>query len=327
MSIVSVLCRPSDRSLNRSLNRNADGTAGGIERRYVTLRSIGMSLFTKKEEPAQENVESKAAQPTSGKGRPTPKRKDAQAQNLRPLVPKDRNASRKAAKARIRERENAEYDAMQSGDINHMPKSERLPWRIYIRDYVDARFNLGEFFIPVAFIILIGSMVVTYKWPALALPLMLIMYVYLFAVIIDVAVMWHKLKKKLIEKFGEQSVAKGMRSGSYAWSRAIQIRRWSFRSLVTRSVDTGRSDRYREPPVIFQAVSEQLTAFPLPWKTIARIEQKLTSRACKRINEERIGIQYGSTAFRHRYHRSWPRRLLYGTACCGARQIGGVDRT
>ena len=104
-------------------------------------------------------------------------------------------------------------------------------------------------------------MVVTYKWPALALPLMLIMYVYLFAVIIDVAVMWHKLKKKLIEKFGEQSVAKGMRSGSYAWSRAIQIRRWSFRSLVTRSVDTGRSDRYREPPVIFQAVSEQLTAF------------------------------------------------------------------
>ena len=42
---------------------------------------------------------------------------------------------------------------MQSGDINHMPKSERLPWRIYIRDYVDARFNLGEFFIPVAFVI------------------------------------------------------------------------------------------------------------------------------------------------------------------------------
>ena len=156
MSIVSVLRRPSD----RSLNRNANGIAGGIERRYVTLRSIGMSLFTKKEEPAQENVESKAAQPTSGKGRPTPKRKDAQAQNLRPLVPKDREASRKAAKARMRERENAEYDAMQRGDINHMPKSERLPWRIYIRDYVDARFNLGEFFIPVAFIILIGSMVV-----------------------------------------------------------------------------------------------------------------------------------------------------------------------
>ena len=169
-----------------------------------------MSLFNKKEETAQEPVETKVAETTSGKGRPTPKRKDAQAQNLRPL----------------RERENAEYDAMQKGDINHMPKAERLPWRIYIRDYVDARFNLGEFFIPVAFVILIGSIFVTYQWPALALPLMVLMYVYLFAVIIDVVIMWRKLKKKLIEKFGEQSVAKGMRSGSYAWSRAIQMRRW-----------------------------------------------------------------------------------------------------
>lgn len=189
-------------------------------RRYVNLRSIGMSVFNKKEDADQEPVEKKAAEPTAGKGRPTPKRKDAQAQNLRPLVPKDREASRKAAKARMRERENAEYDAMQKGDINHMPKSERLPWRIYIRDYVDARFNLGEFFIPIAFVILIGSIFVTYKWPALALPLMLLMYIYLFAVIIDIVIMWRKLKKKLIEKFGEQSVAKGMRSGSYAWSRA-----------------------------------------------------------------------------------------------------------
>ena len=179
-----------------------------------------MSLFNKKEETTQEPVETKVAETTSGKGHPTPKRKDAQAQNLRPLVPKDREASRKAAKARMRERENAEYDAMQKGDINHMPKAERLPWRIYIRDYVDARFNLGEFFIPVAFVILIGSIFVTYQWPALALPLMV------FAVIIDVVIMWRKLKKKLIEKFGEQSVAKGMHSGSYAWSRAIQMRRW-----------------------------------------------------------------------------------------------------
>ena len=95
-------------------------------RRYVNLRSIGMSVFNKKEDADQEPVGKKAAEPTAGKGRPTPKRKDAQAQNLRPLVPKDREASRKAAKARMRERENAEYDAMQKGDINHMPKSERF---------------------------------------------------------------------------------------------------------------------------------------------------------------------------------------------------------
>ena len=40
------------------------------------------------------------------------------------------------------------------------------------------------------------------------------------------SLMWRKLKKLLIAKYGEQSVAKGMRTGSYAWSRAIQLRRW-----------------------------------------------------------------------------------------------------
>ena len=119
--------------------------------------------FRKKEE-AQVPVEQapkKTADPSEKKGRPTPKMKQAQAAGIRPLVPVDRKASAKAAKARLREKENAEYEAMQKGDINHMPKAERLPWRIYIRDYVDARFNLGEWFIPVAFAILIVSMFVT----------------------------------------------------------------------------------------------------------------------------------------------------------------------
>ena len=117
---------------------------------------------------------------------------------------------------------------MQKGDINHMPKAERLPWRIYIRDYVDARFNLGEWFIPVAFAILIVSMFVTSlmqnQWASIIM--MALMYGYLIAVIIDVWLMWRKLKAKLIAKYGEQSVSKGSRSFSYAWSRSIQMRRW-----------------------------------------------------------------------------------------------------
>ena len=133
-----------------------------------------------------------------------------------------------AAKARLREKENAEYEAMQNGDINHMPKAERLPWRIYIRDYVDARFNLGEWFIPVAFAILIVSMFVTSlmqnQWASIIM--MALMYGYLIAVIIDVWLMWRKLKAKLIAKYGERSVSKGSRSFSYAWSRSIQMRRW-----------------------------------------------------------------------------------------------------
>lgn len=186
----------------------------------------------KKKEEASKPVDEAPApsKPTRGakKDRPTPKMKQAQAAGIRPLVPTDRKASAKAARARLRERENVEYEAMQKGDLNRMPKSERLPWRIYIRDYVDARFNVGEFFIPVAVVILIGSMVVstTAQSPIASMIMMILMYVYLFAVIIDVWIMWRGLKKKLIAKYGERAVAKGSRSGSYAWSRAIQVRRW-----------------------------------------------------------------------------------------------------
>ncbi|PAU69463.1 hypothetical protein B1400_0829 [Bifidobacterium italicum] len=168
----------------------------------------------------------------AGKGRPTPKRKDAQAKNIRPLVPKDSAAQRKEAKRRLRERENREYEAMRTGDLQNMPKAERLPWRVYVRDYVDARFNIGEFFIPVALVILVLSVIVTAfarQIPysiQITLILMTLLYLYLFAIIIDVVVMWRKLKKLLIAKYGEQAVAKGMRTGSYAWSRAIQLRRW-----------------------------------------------------------------------------------------------------
>ncbi|WP_125968424.1 DUF3043 domain-containing protein [Bifidobacterium samirii] len=182
--------------------------------------------FSKDKDKAQEPVEAAAPGQSKGKGRPTPKMKQAQNQNLRPLVPADRKASAKAAKARIRAREDAEYEAMQTGDINHMPKSERLPWRIYIRDYVDARFSLGEVFLPVAFAMLIVSMVITSINPALSVPIMIVLYLYFFAVIIDVVLMWRKLKKLLIAKFGEASVARGSRSCSYAWSRSIQMRRW-----------------------------------------------------------------------------------------------------
>ena len=179
-----------------------------------------------KDSASDQKVEAQSEQ--AGKGRPTPKRKEAQAQKLRPLVPKDSKEQRKRAKARIRERENIEYEAMRTGDLQHMPKAERLPWRVYTRDYIDARFNIGEFFIPVALVILIASVILTavYPNPVVTLILMTVLYVYLFAIVIDVVVMWRKLKKLLIAKYGEQSVAKGMRTGSYAWSRAIQLRRW-----------------------------------------------------------------------------------------------------
>ena len=54
------------------------------------------------DDAAEPSDQHKGSTQAAGKGHPTPKRKDAQAQNLHPLVPADRKASAKAAKARIR---------------------------------------------------------------------------------------------------------------------------------------------------------------------------------------------------------------------------------
>ncbi|MDD6373697.1 MAG: DUF3043 domain-containing protein [Bifidobacteriaceae bacterium] len=190
-----------------------------------------MALFKKSKDAAdvspsaQAETKSKAAQ-TPGKGRPTPKRKDAQKANLHPLVPQDRKAAKKSAKARIREKEDREYEAMETGDVQHMPSSERIPWRIYVRDYVDARRNLGEWFMPIMFVALIASLILQNSYQVVAFWMLMIMYIYLIAVIIDAIVMWHGLKKKLIAKYGDKAVAKGQHTGMYAWSRALQIRSW-----------------------------------------------------------------------------------------------------
>ena len=89
------------------------------------------------------------------KGRPTPKRKEAEAANKRPLVPVDRKSAAKAAREAQRERREREYKAMQTGDERYLPARDRGPVRRYVRDYVDARYSLGEFFLPIAAVCLV----------------------------------------------------------------------------------------------------------------------------------------------------------------------------
>ena len=177
---------------------------------------------------SQKNVadaESSVATKSREKNAPTPKRNAAQAQKLRPLVPADRKESAKRARARLRESENLQYNAMRTGDLAHMPKIEQLPWRVYIRDYVDARINIGEFFIPVAVLIMICLFALS-KFVIVYFVFAVFLYAYLFASVIDMFVMWRKLRKELIRRFGDVAVSRKSRSGMYAFSRAMQLRRW-----------------------------------------------------------------------------------------------------
>jgi hypothetical protein len=158
----------------------------------------------------------------AGKGRPTPKRKTAEAANKRPLVTTDRKGAAKVDRARAKEQRSREYQALQSGDERYLPVKDRGPLRRYIRDYVDARWNLGELFLPVAFILLITQML-TSSWAYVTLSVLGALYLYVLATIVDAFIMWRGLKKRLRAKFGADAEQRGLTM--YAVLRVFQIRR------------------------------------------------------------------------------------------------------
>lgn len=159
----------------------------------------------------------------TGKGRPTPKRKAAEAANRRPLVPQDRKAAAKDARAAQRAERDKQYAAMQTGDERYMPAKDKGPVRRYIRQYVDARWSLGELFLPVAIVMLLLNMLLTSVSPELAFLGLIVLYLFIIGMVVDVVVMWRKLRKKLAAKFGDAAQQRGLMM--YAVTRVFQIRR------------------------------------------------------------------------------------------------------
>jgi len=160
--------------------------------------------------------------PPSGKGRPTPTRKASEALNKRPLVPADRKAAGKVDRATARAQRDREYQAMQTGDERYLPAKDKGPVRRFVRDHVDARWNLGEFFLPVAMIFVVAIFAFG-KSPEIGVIITLLLYAVVLVTIADALIMWRKLKKRLANKFGDDARRRGL--AMYAVMRAFQIRR------------------------------------------------------------------------------------------------------
>ena len=83
-------------------------------------------MFSKKTSRADETPAPAVApelQHGGKKAGPTPKRKEREAANRVPLVPGDRRAAAKVARAKIREERETQYRALQTGDERHLPSA------------------------------------------------------------------------------------------------------------------------------------------------------------------------------------------------------------
>ena len=158
-----------------------------------------------------------------GKGRPTPTRREAEAARMRPLVPKDRKAAKRAAKAKRDAEFQREQIAMKTGDEANLPYAHRGPVRRWARDYIDARITLASYFFFLAFAVLLLVFVQAVA-PDIALILMLTTYGLMIIMIVDSLLAVRQMKKKLDERFGPDRVPRGIRWQMFG--RTFYPRRW-----------------------------------------------------------------------------------------------------
>ncbi|MET8895572.1 DUF3043 domain-containing protein [Streptomyces albogriseolus] len=158
--------------------------------------------------------------PEAPKGRPTPKRSVAQSQ--RRSVANTTMSRKEAAKRQREERRAAlerQRQALASGDERYLPARDKGPVRRFARDFVDSRFHIAEWFLPMAVVILVLSMVQVAQLQNVALLLWLVVIV---MIVLDSVVTGFRLKKTLAERFPDEN-----RRGAvaYALMRTLQMRR------------------------------------------------------------------------------------------------------
>ena len=175
-----------------------------------------------KENP--ETVPTDARESGTGKGHATPSRKEREAANKRPLVPDDRRAAAKANRAAVAaDRERARI-GMASGDERYLPRRDRGPQRKFVRDYVDARWNIGELMVPLMLIVIVMTFADTVYVSGLSLAELgvISMWAFIILVFIDGSVLNFLIRRRVKQKFGVENVERGL--GWYAAMRALQLR-------------------------------------------------------------------------------------------------------
>lgn len=156
-------------------------------------------LSRKKSEPAVE--EPAAPERPGAKNRPTPKRKEREAANRRPLVPDTKSASADQ-KARAREQRARAREGMMRGEDRYLTERDKGPVKRYLRDLVDSRWNIGEFLLPLMLVILAMSVI---QQPWAQLGVFGLAYGLIVLGIGDAWLLGRRAKRRVQEEFGQEA--------------------------------------------------------------------------------------------------------------------------
>lgn len=170
--------------------------------------------------PTPETAEETAARlEQARKGHATPSRKEQEAANKRPLVPEDRKEAARQARAKNAESREKARLGMAAGDDRYLTARDKGPQRRFVRDYVDARFSVGEVMIPVMLLVIVLTFL-----PQRSLQVygIIALWTFFLIAVVDCFVLGFTVRRKLAAKFGASKVERGVRW--YAAMRALQLR-------------------------------------------------------------------------------------------------------
>ncbi|MFD8590430.1 DUF3043 domain-containing protein [Streptomyces sp. NPDC059637] len=158
--------------------------------------------------------------PQAPKGRPTPKRSEAESlRRARAVTPANRKEAAKQARERRRAELTRQREALASGDERYLPVRDKGPVRRFARDFVDAKWSVAEFFLPMAVVILVLSL-----FPSLTVKnvSLLLWMVVIVLIVLDSVVSGFRLKKLLRTRFPNENLRGAV---PYALMRTLQMRR------------------------------------------------------------------------------------------------------
>jgi hypothetical protein len=198
----------------RFLRRNAKDTADAPDEDEAEVPST-----------AEQNSGT-ARTSTPAKGRPTPKRREAEHRRRGPVPPPPRTQREAMRRSRGNKEERRKAAAerrerMMAGDDRYLMPRDRGPVRAYVRDLVDSRRNLMGFFMPLAIVVFLALLVPS---PQVQQYATLFCTVMLALMIIEGAVLGMIVSRRVRVRFPDNTV-RGLSLGWYAFVRASQLRR------------------------------------------------------------------------------------------------------
>ncbi|HEV7204318.1 MAG TPA: DUF3043 domain-containing protein [Jatrophihabitans sp.] len=179
------------------------------------------------DEPETEVVEPTESSVNLGKGRPTPKRRDAEGRRGPVTAPKTRKeayarqkqlgreqkATRVAAKPQSAAEQRA---ALKRGDPSALPRRDQGPTRKLARDYVDSKRMFSNYLLW-----LFPLFIASYAVPILS-PVTILLFL---GFVVEWFLVGRRIRAMAVERFGKAE-GSPLGIGFYAGSRAYLPRRW-----------------------------------------------------------------------------------------------------